>query len=100
MKAIRVHEWGAAEVMRLEEVPDPTAGPGEAVVRIEAAGVNPVDTYIRSGTYTKLPPLPFVPGNDAAGGAENLAFLSRRRTLGLAPRLPIGGPRRDKTDVR
>ncbi len=72
MKAIRVHEWGAAEVMRLEEVSDPTAGPGEAVVRVAAAGVNPVDTYIRSGTYTKLPPLPYVPGSDAGGVVESV----------------------------
>lgn len=72
MKAVRVREWGAAEVMRLEEVADPTAGPGEAVVRVAAAGVNPVDTYIRSGTYTKLPPLPYVPGSDAGGVVESV----------------------------
>ena len=70
MKAIQVHEWGDAEVMRLEEVPDPAPGAGEAVVRIEVAGVNPVDTYIRSGIYALLPPLPYVPGGDAAGIVE------------------------------
>ncbi len=72
MQAICVHEWGAAEVMRLQQVSDPTAGPGEAVVRVAAAGVNPVDTYIRSGTYTKLPPLPYVPGSDAGGVVESV----------------------------
>ncbi len=70
MKAIRVQEWGGPEVMRLEEVTDPRPGPGEAVVKVEAAGVNPVDTYIRAGTYPQLPPLPHVPGGDAGGVVE------------------------------
>ncbi len=72
MKAIRIHEFGDPEVMRLEEVDDPTPGPGEAVVKIEAVGVNPVETYIRSGVYAALPPLPYVPGSDAAGSVEAL----------------------------
>lgn len=67
MKAIRVHEFGPPEVMKLEEVPDPVAGPGQVVVRIHAAGVNPVETYIRSGAYANKPPLPYTPGGDAAG---------------------------------
>jgi NADPH2:quinone reductase len=72
MKAIRVHEFGAPSVMRLEEVSDPEPGPGEVLVEVRAAGVNPVDTYVRAGTYAKLPPLPFVPGNDAAGVVQAL----------------------------
>jgi NADPH2:quinone reductase len=67
MKAIGVHEFGGPEVMRLEEVPDPKPGAGEVVVRVRAAGVNPVDTYIRSGTYARKPALPYTPGSDAAG---------------------------------
>jgi NADPH2:quinone reductase len=67
MKAIRVHEFGPPSVMRLEDVPDPEAGPGEVLVEVRAVGVNPVDTYVRAGTYARLPELPFVPGNDAAG---------------------------------
>ena len=47
MKGIRVHEVGDPEVMRLEEVPDLQPGAGQVVVRVKAAGVNPVDTYIR-----------------------------------------------------
>ncbi len=90
MKAIRVHEWGAAEVMRLEEVADPTAGPGEAVVRVAAAGVNPVDTYIRSGTYTKLPPLPFVPGSDAGGVVESVGDGVSEVAVGQ--RVYVAGP--------
>src|SRR5438552_1795208 len=67
MKAIRVHKFGGPEVLQLDDVPDPKAGPGQVVVRIRAAGVNPVDTYIRSGSYAMLPTLPYVPGNDCAG---------------------------------
>jgi NADPH2:quinone reductase len=67
MKAIVVHEFGAPEVMKLEEIPTPKAGSGQAVVRIHAAGVNPFDTYMRAGTYAIKPPLPYVPGGEGAG---------------------------------
>lgn len=70
MKAIRVHKFGGPEVLQLDEVPDPKPGPGQLVVRIRAAGVNPVDTYIRSGSYALVPALPYVPGTDAAGVVE------------------------------
>ncbi len=67
MKAIRVHEFGGPEVMRLEEVSDLKPGRGEVLVRIQAAGVNPVDTYIRTGMYARKPQLPYTPGADGAG---------------------------------
>lgn len=67
MKAIRVHQFGAPSVMRLEEVADPHPGADQVVVRVRAVGVNPVDTYIRSGAYGNLPALPYTPGVDAAG---------------------------------
>ena len=67
MKAIRVHEFGGPEVLKLEEVPDPRPGPGQVVVRVHAAGVNPVEAYIRTGTYAAKPNLPYTPGADAAG---------------------------------
>jgi NADPH:quinone reductase len=67
VKAIRVHEFGGPEVMKLEEVPDPQPGPGQVVVRIHAAGVNPVEAYIRTGTYASKPSLPYTPGTDAGG---------------------------------
>ena len=67
MNAIRVHEFGPPEVMKLENVPDPAPGPGQVVVRVHAAGVNPVETYIRSGVYALKPSLPYTPGGDAAG---------------------------------
>jgi len=70
MKAIVVHEFGGPEAMRLEELPDPSPGPNEVVVRIKAAGVNPVDTYIRSGAHAVKPELPYVPGSDGAGEIE------------------------------
>ena len=70
MRAIRVREFGGPEVMRLEDVPDPKPGPGDVLVRIRAAGVNPVDAYIRSGSYARKPPLPYTPGSDGAGEVE------------------------------
>jgi NADPH:quinone reductase len=65
MKAIRVHAQGAPEVLRLEEVPDPEAGPGEVVVRMEAIGVNFIEIYQRQGQYSMQ--LPFTPGSEGAG---------------------------------
>src|SRR5688572_2396243 len=70
MKAIRVHEFGDPSVMKLEEIPDLSAGPGQLLIGLKAAGVNPVDTYIRSGQYAALPPLPYTPGSDGAGTVE------------------------------
>jgi NADPH:quinone reductase len=70
MKAIRVHEFGGPEVLKLEEVATPKPSAGQVLVRIHAAGVNPYDTYMRAGTYALKPPLPYTPGSDAAGVVE------------------------------
>jgi len=70
MKAIVVREFGGPEVLKLEEVPHPKPGAGEVLVRIRAAGVNPVDAYIHTGTYARKPPLPYTPGFDGAGEVE------------------------------
>jgi NADPH2:quinone reductase len=70
MKAIRVQEFGGPEVLRLEDVPDPQAAAGQVLVRVRAAGVNPVDTYIRGGVHAVKPQLPYTPGLDAAGEVE------------------------------
>ncbi len=67
MKAIRVHEFGGPEVMNLEDVPDLQPGSGQVVVRVHAAGVNPVESYVRIGTYANKPTLPYTPGTDAGG---------------------------------
>jgi NADPH2:quinone reductase len=67
MKAIRVHQFGGPEQLKLEEVPDPKPSAGEVVVRVRAAGVNPYETYMRTGTYAMKPNLPYTPGSDAAG---------------------------------
>jgi len=67
MKAIRVEQFGGPEMLKLEEVPGPQPGPEQVVVRVHAAGVNPVDAYVRTGTYAYKPNLPYTPGNDAAG---------------------------------
>jgi NADPH2:quinone reductase len=67
-----VKEFGEPEVLRLEEVPTSQLSPGEVLVRMHAIGVNPVETYIRAGTYARLPALPYTPGNDGAGVVEQV----------------------------
>jgi NADPH2:quinone reductase len=67
MKAIVVREFGAPDVMKIEELPDPAPAAGQLRVRVHAAGVNPVDTYMRAGTYARKPQLPYTPGLDFAG---------------------------------
>ena len=71
MKAIRVHEFGEPDVLRLEDVPDPVPAHNQVVIRAKAVGVNPVDTYIRAGKYGPKP-FPFTPGADAAGVVESV----------------------------
>jgi NADPH2:quinone reductase len=71
MRAVRVHSFGEPDVLQVEEVADlRPPGPGEVLVRLHAAGVNPVDAYMRSGQYAALPPLPYTPGSDGAGVVE------------------------------
>ncbi|MCA1616124.1 MAG: NADPH:quinone reductase [Acidobacteria bacterium] len=84
MKAIRVQEFGGPEVLRVEETPEPRAGATQLVVRISAAGVNPVDTYKRAGGHAHSPALPYTPGEDGAGtvvwaGAEAKRFKAGDR---------------------
>lgn len=68
MKAIRYHEFGGPEVLQLEDLPAPTPGPGQALVKVAAAGVNFIDIYQRAGWYKV--PLPAIPGNEGAGVVE------------------------------
>jgi NADPH2:quinone reductase len=67
MKAIVVREFGGPDVMKLEDVADPVPGPGHVLVKVHAVGVNPVETYIRSGAYARKPSLPYTPGSDVGG---------------------------------
>lgn len=71
MRAIRVEAFGGPDVLQWTETPDPRPGPGEAVVRLEASGVNFIDVYQRTGLYPV--PLPFTPGQEGAGVVEALA---------------------------
>jgi NADPH2:quinone reductase len=70
MKAIRVEEFGDPSVLRVAEVPTPQPGAGEVLVQLHAVGVNPVETYIRTGKHATRPPLPYTPGTDGAGVVE------------------------------
>ena len=71
MKAICVHQFGEPEVLSYEDVPEPEAQAGQAVVKIEAIGVNFIDVYHRTGLYPVEPPL--VPGSEAAGTVTAVA---------------------------
>ncbi len=70
MNAIRVHEPGGPDNLRLEDAPRPTVGPEDVLVKIEAIGVNFIDVYHRNGLY-KLP-LPFIPGMEGSGVVEDV----------------------------
>ncbi len=89
MRAIRVKEFGGPELLRLEEIPDPQPGAGQVLVRIKAAGVNPVDTYIRAGVYPRKPQLPYTPGADGAGVVESVGEGVTRAKQG--DRVYVGG---------
>jgi NADPH2:quinone reductase len=70
MRSIVVREFGEPEVMRIEEVETPLPDGTQVLVRIHAAGVNPVDTYLRTGIHAHAPKLPYTPGKDGAGVVE------------------------------
>lgn len=72
MKAIRMHEYGPASVLRYEDAPRPDAGPGQVLVRVATAGVNPIDWKFRAGYLKDMIPLslPWIPGFDFSGTVE------------------------------
>jgi NADPH2:quinone reductase len=70
MKTIRVTHFGDPDVLRLEGAATPTPGTGQLLVQLHAAGVNPVEAYVRAGKYARLPTLPYTPGTDGAGVVE------------------------------
>jgi NADPH2:quinone reductase len=89
MKAVRVREFGNPDVMKLEEAEDMKPGVGEVVVKVFAAGVNPLDTYIRSGLYAVKPTLPYTPGMDAAGVIESVG--AGVKGFGIGDRVYVAG---------
>src|ERR1035441_10673687 len=70
MRAIQISQTGGPEVLVLREVPAPEPGPGEALIRVEACGVNFIDVYFREGRYPAQ--VPFIPGQEAAGVVASL----------------------------
>lgn len=70
MRAIRIHAFGPPDVMVPVDLPRPAAGPGDVLVRIEAAGVGPWDAWVRAGRSALPQPLPLTPGADLAGIVE------------------------------
>ena len=70
MRAIQINRTGGPEVLELKDLPTPTPAAGQALIRIEASGVNFIDIYFREGRYPS--PLPFIPGQEAAGIIEAL----------------------------
>jgi NADPH:quinone reductase-like Zn-dependent oxidoreductase len=80
MKAIRIHEYGGPDVLKYEEAPLPDIGPDGVLIRVRAAGVNPVDWKIRKGLMTAVRPLhfPAVVGADVAGTVERVGVLVNR----------------------
>jgi NADPH2:quinone reductase len=70
MKAIRVSKTGGPDVLVIEDVQDPTPGPGELLIDVEATGVNFIEIYQREGAYTMT--LPFTPGTEAAGTVRDV----------------------------
>ena len=89
MKAILAHAFGGPEVLRCEDVADPSPGAGQVRVRLHAAGVNPFDTYMLGGHYAIVPPLPYSPGADGAGVVD--AVGDGVRGVAAGDRVYIGG---------
>jgi NADPH:quinone reductase-like Zn-dependent oxidoreductase len=95
VRAVRIHEDGGPEVLRLEEAPDPVAGPGEVLVRLRASALNHLDIWIRKGLPSV--PKPRILGADGAGVVEALGegvsgFESGERVV-LNPGIEVGGGR-------
>ncbi|KFP30099.1 Quinone oxidoreductase, partial [Colius striatus] len=73
MRAVRVFEFGGPEVLKLQsDVLVPAPKENQVLIKVHACGVNPVETYIRSGTYARKPALPYTPGSDVAGVIEGV----------------------------
>jgi NADPH:quinone reductase-like Zn-dependent oxidoreductase len=101
MKAIVIREFGGPGVLSLEDVPQPVPEAGEIVIRVRAATVNQtLDVALRAGKYARRPPLPHVPGSDAAGEVSAVAPDVTTLKVGarvvchpFVGRRPDGGPK-------
>ncbi len=82
MKAIVVREFGEPDVLNLEEISDLHPEENQILVKIESAGVNPVDTYIRQGTHAQKPDLPYTPGKDGAGIVSEIGENVKKFEIG------------------
>lgn len=82
MKAIVVKEFGEPEVMKLEDVPTSEPKDSQVLVKMMAAGINPVDTYLRSGIHAHAPKLPYTPGKDGAGIVESIGENVTKHRIG------------------
>jgi NADPH:quinone reductase-like Zn-dependent oxidoreductase len=83
MKAVRIHDFGKADVLNVEEVPVPTLEPGEVLIRVHAASVNPIDWKIREGQYTSKDRLPLTLGRDVSGTVEAVGAQVGAQPLGF-----------------
>ena len=94
MKALRIHEHGDFDVLKVETLPDPEPGPGEILLRVKAAGINHLDTWVRRGVPGHQFPLPITPGSDGAGVVEALGAgvsgFSVGERLAVAPGYSCG----------
>ena len=74
MKAVLIRKHGGPEVLEIADLPKPKAGAGQVLLRVEAAGINHLDTWVRRGMPGVTPPLPMIPGSDAAGVIEEIGM--------------------------
>ena len=84
MKAVRIHTYGDASVLRYEEAPKPTVGDGDVLIRVVGSSVNPVDWKIREGHLKTMVPfhMPFIPGWDVSGVVESAGILATKFEVG------------------
>ncbi|MEV7300023.1 NADP-dependent oxidoreductase [Streptomyces clavifer] len=98
MQAVRFHEFGSSDVLRLEDVERPVPGTGQVLVRVAATSFNPVDDHIRAGVMAEMLPitLPYVPGIDLSGtvaelGADVTGLEVGDRVVAMLPLDSAGG---------